>query len=43
MLVLGASHKVVSFPHILFMARAAQTIKLYADIRESLLPKGSFA
>jgi len=25
------------------MARAAQTVKLYPDNRESILPKGSFA
>jgi len=36
-------YKVVSFPHILSMARAAQTIKLYSDNRESILSKGSFA
>jgi len=35
-------HKVVSFPHILSMARAAQTIKPYPDNRESILPDGGF-
>jgi hypothetical protein len=35
-------YKMVSFLHILFMARVAETIKLYPDNRESILPKGNF-
>jgi len=35
-------YKVVSTSHILSIATDAQTIKLYADNRESILAKGTF-